>query len=134
MITANPYLPGCRTTVVSEATEGQLWNRMADVGCADQIMHVVFVKRSDVPIPMLVFVSVDGPIPTSVRETGENGFEIILATPLADGRTSVRFKLDQNGWIADPQLFDHGRPVPVSDKTDIPDLLNSRKGEHRDSR
>jgi hypothetical protein len=134
MITANPYLPGCRTTVVSEATEGQLWNRMADVSCADQTMHVVFVKRSDVPIPMLVFVSVDGPIPTSVRETGENGFEIILATPLADGRTSVRFKLDQNGWIADPQLFDHGRPVPVSDKTDIPDLLNSRKGEHRDSR
>jgi hypothetical protein len=134
MITANPYLPGCRTTIVSEATEGQLWNRMADVSCADQTMHVVFVKRSDVPIPMLVFASVDGPVPTSVRETGENGFEIILATPLADGRTSVPLKLDQNGWIVDPQIFDHGRPIPVSDKTDIPDLFRTRSGEHRDSR
>ena len=132
--TANPYLPGCRTTIVSEADTGHLWNRMADVSCEDQTMHVVFVKRSDGPIPMLVFGSVDGPTPTSVRETGENEFEIVLATPLADGRSSVPFKLDQSGVIADPQMFDHGRPVPVSDKTGAPDLFHSRKGQHPDSR
>jgi hypothetical protein len=130
MITGNPYLPGCRTTIVSEATEGQLWNRMADVSCPEKTMHVVFVKRSDVPIAMLAFGSVDGPVPTSVRRTGENEFEIVLATPLADGRTSVPFKLDQNGAVALPQIFDRGRLLPVSEQTDIVDLLQSRRRQH----
>ena len=67
------------------------------MSCADQTIHFVYVQRSDEPIPMLAFGSVDGPVPVSVRQTGENEFEIALATPLADGRTSVRFKLDQNG-------------------------------------
>jgi hypothetical protein len=134
MLTGNPYLPGCRTTIVSEADTGKLWTRTADLSCADQTMHVLFVKRPDVPIPMLVFASVDGPAPTSVRETGENEFEIVLATPLADGRIGVPFKLDQSGLTAPPQIFDRGRALPVSDKTDLVELLRSRIGEHRDSR
>jgi hypothetical protein len=133
VFTGNPSLPGCRTTVVSEATTGKLWHRMTDMSCPDHTIHLVFVKRSDVSIPMLAFGSVDGPVPTSVRETGENQFEIILATPLADGGTSVPFEFNQNGVIMDLQVFDHGRPVPVSDKTDIPDLFRSLGGGHQDS-
>jgi hypothetical protein len=133
VFTGNPSLPGCRTTVVSEATTGKLWHRMTDMSCPAHTIHLVFVKRSDVSIPMLAFGSVDGPVPTSVRETGENQFEIILATPLADGGTSVPFELNQNGVIMDLQVFDHGRPVPVSDKTDIPDLFRSLGGGHQDS-
>ncbi len=134
MFTGNPSLPGCRTTVVSEATTGQLWHRTVDMSCPDHTIHFVYIKRSDEPIPLLAFGSVDGPVPTSVRETGENEFEIILATPLADGRTSVPFKLNQNGVIADLQIFDHGRPVPVSKQTDIPDLFRSLTEGHRVSR
>jgi hypothetical protein len=134
VFTGNPSLPGCRTTVVSKATTGKLWHRTTDMSCPDHTIHLVFVKRSDVSIPMLAFGSVDGPVPTSVRETGENQFEIILATPLADGGTTVPFELNQNGVIMDLQIFDHGRPVPVSDKTDIPDLFRSLGGGHQDSR
>jgi hypothetical protein len=131
MLTGNPYLAGCRTTIVREANTGRLWNRMADMNCADQTIRVVFVKRSDGPLPMLVFGGIDSPVPTSVRETGENEFEIVLATPLADGRTSVPFKLDQNGLTAPPQIFDHGRAVPVTEKTDFVELFRSRVGKHR---
>jgi hypothetical protein len=133
VLTGNPSLPGCRTTIVSEATDGKLWHRMTDMSCPDHTIHFVFVKRSDVSIPMLAFGSVDGPVPTSVRETGENQFEIILATPLADGGTSVPFELNQNGVVMDLHVFDHGRPVPVSDKTDIPDLFRSLGGSRQDS-
>jgi hypothetical protein len=121
--TGNPSLPGCRTTVVSEAMTGQLWHRMADMSCPSHTIHFVFIRRSDQSIPLLAFGSVDGPVPTAVRETGDNEFEIALATPLADGRTSVPFELNRNGVIMDLQIFDHGRPVAVSEKTSIPDLF-----------
>ena len=133
VFTGNPSLPGCRTMVVSEATTGQLWHRMADMSCPDHTIHFVFVKRSDASISMLVFGSVDGPVPTSMRETGENEFEIALATPLADGRTSVPFELNQNGVITDLQIFDRGRPVAVSTETNIPDLFRSLSGGDWDS-
>jgi hypothetical protein len=134
MFTGNPYLPGCRTTIVSETNSGSLWTRTSDMSCADRTIHVVFVKRSDGPLPVFAFASVDGPTPISVRETGGNEFEIVLATPLADGRSSVPFKLDQNGSITKPpQIFDRGRPLPVSEKTDFVELLQSRIGEHRQS-
>ena len=133
MLTGNPYLPGCRTTIVSESTTGPLWSRVADMSCADQTTHFVYVKRSGVPIPLLAFGSVDGPVPVSVRQTGDNEFEIVLATPLADGRTSVPFKLNQDGVVTDLQVFDHGRPVPVSGKTDLPELFRSLGGKHLES-
>jgi hypothetical protein len=132
MFTGNPYLPGCRTTIVSEANTGKLWSRMADMRCGNQTIHVVFVKRSDSPIPTFALASVDGPTPTSVRETGENEFEIVLAAPLADGRTSVPLELNENGVIMQPpQIFDRGSALPVTDTTDFVDLLQSRIGQHR---
>jgi hypothetical protein len=108
-ITGNPYVPGCQTTVVSEATVGPLWNRIVLLTCPNQTQHFVFVKRSGVPIRMPAFQSIDGPVPVSVRQTGDNEFEIVLAAPLADGRTSVPIKLGPDGMITEMQQFDHDR-------------------------
>jgi hypothetical protein len=99
----NPSLPGCRTTIVSEATAGPLWNRILDVNCPRRVMHFVFVKRSPNQFVAPAFMSTDGPAPVSVRQTGENEFEIVLATPLADGRTGVPVKLNQNGFVTEFQ-------------------------------
>jgi len=114
-ITGNPYVPGCQTTIVSESIVGPLWYRTVDLKCPGQTQHLVFVKRSDVPIRMAVFQSIDGPVPVSVRQTGDNEFEIVLAAPLADGRTSVPIKLGPDGMIMELHQFDHeqGRVVKL---------------------
>jgi len=108
-LTGNPYVPGCQTTIVSEATVGPLWNRIVELTCPNQTQHFVFVKRSDVPIRMPAFQSIDGPVPVAVRRAGDNEFEIVLAAPLADGRTSLPIKLGPDGMVKELQQFEHDR-------------------------
>ncbi len=109
----NPTIPGCRTTVVAENTVGPLWNRIVDMNCRTTTMHIVFVKRtsSGMPFVMPAVMSIDGPAATSVRQTGDNEFEVVLAAPLADGRTSVPIKLNKNGVVTELQSFNHGKLV-----------------------
>lgn len=111
----NPTLPGCRTTVVAEANAGPLWNRLVDISCPGKTLHFVFVRREPSPLPFVLpaLMSADGPAPVAVRQTGDAEYEIELATPLDDGRTSVPIKLDQNGLVKEFLSFDHGRPMKL---------------------
>jgi hypothetical protein len=111
LATGNPSLPGCRTTVASEATVGPLWYRVVNLGCGKESMHLVYVKRGQGPgwLVLPALMSVGDPVPLSVRPTGADAFEVVLSKPLADGRTAVPVAFGSNGLVKEMQSFDHGR-------------------------
>ena len=51
-------------------------------------------------------MSTDGPVPVSVRQTEDGHFEVVLETPLADGRASM--PIDPDAGITGIQIFDRG--------------------------
>jgi hypothetical protein len=110
LASGNPSFPGCETAAVRDATAGPLWYRVVDLSCPDGAMHFVYARRGDGPglfvLPALM--SAVSPIPVSVRQTGENAFEVVLARPLADGQSTVPFELYENGLVKETQFFDHG--------------------------
>lgn len=110
-VSANPTLPGCRTTIAGEATVGPLWYRVVNLGCGKESMHFVYAKRGTGPgwfvFPALM--SVGDPVPLAVRQAGAEAFEVVLSKPLADGRTALPLAFDRNGIVKEMQSFDHGR-------------------------
>jgi hypothetical protein len=107
----NPVFPGCTSTVAEEGTVGPVWYRIVNVGCSNGAsMHLVFAKRGGIFVYPAFFSDDDSAIPVSVRQTGDRAFEVVLAKPLADGRTSVPFVFEQNGVINDMQRVEHGKP------------------------
>jgi hypothetical protein len=112
--TGAPSMPGCRTTVASEATVGPLWYRVVNLACGRESMHMVYVRRGSglgwIALPALM--SVGDPVPVSVRQASAETFEVVLSKPLADGRTAVPLAFDRNGIPKEMQSFDHGRQKP----------------------
>jgi hypothetical protein len=117
IVSGNPVFPDCTSTVAQEGTLGPAWYRIVDVGCRNGAsMHFVYAKRAPSPgmFVLPAFLSNDdSAIPVSVRQTGDSAFEVVLAKPLADGRTSVPFVFEQNGMIKDVQTFEHGKPGKI---------------------
>lgn len=111
-MSGNPSLPNCRTTIAREATVEWLWYRIVDLNCPGVSQHFVYAKRGTGPglIVLPAFMSIDSPVPVSVRQADTDGFEILLSEPLADGRTAVRLELESgpNG-VPTTKYFDHGR-------------------------
>jgi hypothetical protein len=114
-MTGAPSMPGCRTTIESEATVGPLWYRVVNLACDKQSTHMVFVRRGT-GLGWFVFpalMTVGDPAPLSVRqaggEAGTETFEIVLSKPLADGRTAVPIEFDSSGNVPQLQSFEHGR-------------------------
>ena len=110
--TGAPAMPGCNTTVASEATVGPLWYRVVNPRLRQGIgMHMVYVRRDSglgwIALPALM--SIGDPVPLSVRQASAETFEVVLSKPLADGRTAVPLALDRNGMPKEMQSFDHGR-------------------------
>jgi hypothetical protein len=123
LFTGSPWFPGCTTTITREANAGPLWYRIVTVSCPqangadrkDELLHNqsywVYVKRS----PNagygfgLAFSSLESPIPVAIRQTGDKDFEVVLAAPLADGRTGVPLIFGRDGDVRDVQMFEHGK-------------------------
>ena len=117
MMTGDPSLPGCQTTIAREASVGTLWYRVSKVDCGGQDQsYFVYAKRSPDAGYRLALMSDGSPVPVSVRQTGDGRFQIVFDAPLADGRTSVPLVLNEDGSIsfAGIQMFDHGRPKSQS--------------------
>ena len=113
MMTGDPSFPGCDTTIARETTAGPLWYRVSKVSCPGQGQrYFVYAKPSPNAGYWLVLMSDDSPVPVSVRQIDDRHFQIVFATPLADGRTSVPLVLNEDGSVSftDIQIFDHGRP------------------------
>jgi hypothetical protein len=108
LMTGNPSLPGCNTTIVREAAAGPLQYRIVNMSCQPDQTYWVYVKRSGDVLFLPAFVSIGSPIPVSVRQTDDKHFEVVLTEPLADGRTSVPFVFDQDGFIKDVLFFEQG--------------------------
>ena len=109
-VSGNPALPDCSTTVTREATDGPLWYRVVELACPKESMHFVYFKRGTGPglFVLPAFFSVGSPVPVSVRQTADNGFEVLLSKPLADGRDAVLLDSNQNG-MPETKMFDHGK-------------------------
>ncbi len=113
-VTGNPVIPGCTATDVHEATAGRLWYRMINMRCINNgSVNVVYTKRQGGPAS-LAFVSINGPAADLVRETPDNGFEIVLTKPLADGSTAVPFRYNIFGYVSEIKTFKQGRPLETS--------------------
>ncbi len=106
MTTGNPSFEGCEMTVVRETTAGPLWYRVVKADCREDQSYFVYTKRSLAARYWLGLMSTDGPVPVSVRQTEDGHFEVVLETPLADGRTSL--PIDPDAGITGIQFFDHG--------------------------
>jgi len=111
IMSGNPSIPNCNTTIAREATAGPLWYRLVDVPCGNETVHFLYATPGTGPGWFMApaFMSAVSPVPVSLRPAGDNVFEIDLAQPLADGRASLPLELDQNGVIKEVQFFDHGR-------------------------
>jgi hypothetical protein len=112
MMTGDPSIPGCATTITRETSVGTLWYRVSKVDCGGQGQsYFVYAKRSPDAGYWLAFMSDGNPMPVSVRQTDDGQFEIVLKAPLADGRTSVPLVLAKDGSVslANLQIYDHGR-------------------------
>jgi hypothetical protein len=113
MMTGDPSFPGCQTTIAREASVGTLWYRVSKVDCGGQDQsYLVYAKRSPDAGYRLALMSNGSPVPVSVHQTDDGHFQIVFATPLADGRTRVPLVLNEDGSISFTgiQIFDHGRP------------------------
>ncbi|HMK81557.1 MAG TPA: hypothetical protein VK438_18030 [Xanthobacteraceae bacterium] len=110
-VSGNPVMPGCSTSVASEATVGPVWYRTVNLGCGKEQMHFIYVKRGTGPgwFVLPAVMSVGDPVPVSVRQAGADAFEVVLSKPLADGRTSLPIAFDRNGMLKEMLSFDHGR-------------------------
>src|SRR5579871_6232997 len=110
-VTGKPSMPGCSTTIAREATVGPVWYRVVDLGCANKVsMHMIYVRRGEGPgwIVLPAVMSIGDPVPMSVRQAGDDAFEVVLSKPLTDGRTSVPIAFDSNGMLKELQSIDHG--------------------------
>jgi hypothetical protein len=110
-VSANPSSPDCDTTVVRDATAGALWYRLVEMRCDTETLHLLYAARGTGPgwfVPP-AFLSAGSPVPVSVRQTGEDAFEIVLEQPLADGTASLPLVLHRYGIFKNGQFFDHGR-------------------------
>jgi hypothetical protein len=110
-VSGNPTMPGCSTTFAGEATVGPLWYRAVKLGCGNESIHLIYVKRGTGPggFAFPAVMSVGDPVPLSVRQTGADAFEVVLSKPLADGRTALSIAFDRNGNLKQMQSFVHGR-------------------------
>ena len=115
-MSGNPSLPGCKTAIGHEATVGALRYRVVNINCADGGKgYFVYVKRSPVPLFQPVLLISGDPIPVSVRQMDDNHFEVVLASPLLDGRASVPFSFDKDGVVEECLSFENGKNVPSTD-------------------
>jgi len=111
IMSGNPSIPKCDTTIAREATAGPLWYRLVDVTCGNETLHFVYARPGTGPGLFVApaFMSTVSPVPVLVRQTGDYVFEIDLAQPLADGRLSLPLEFDRNCVIKEVQFFDRGR-------------------------
>jgi hypothetical protein len=117
MMTGDPAIPGCDTTIVREITAGPLKYRVSKVSCPGQShSYIVYAKSSPDAGYRPALISDGGPAPVSVRQTDNGHFQIVFETPLADGHTSVPLVLNAEGSVSftNIQIFDHGRPAVPS--------------------
>jgi hypothetical protein len=113
----NPSFPGCERTATREGEAGSLWYRAIEMRCPDnRSMSFLYVKEPEesVPFPHLAFIGINGPAAVSLRETENEGFEIVLAAPLADKRATLPVTFGENGLVAEIYTFYEGRPVDVA--------------------
>lgn len=90
--------------------------RLVNINCADGGEgYFVYVKRSPVPLFQPVLLISGDPIPVSVRQTDDNHFEVVLASPLLDGRASVPFSFDKDGVVEECLSFENAKKVPSTD-------------------
>ncbi len=112
ILTGNPSLEGCQaTTVVREATAGPLSYRVAKADCDEDHSYFVYTKRSSAARYWLGLMTIDGPVPVSVRQTNDGHFEVVLETPLADGRASL--PIDPDAGILAIQIFERGHQTAL---------------------
>ena len=105
-----PYFDNCSTAIM---TEGKLKDgkfRITEHLCApaDRMMYVVFLlPPRDFAVPL--FHSLEFPVPETVQQHDSQRYEIVLATPLTDGRTRLPVTLDAAGFPERYYGFDAGR-------------------------
>jgi hypothetical protein len=93
-----PMFENCSTAIM---TEGELKDgkfRITEHLCApsDHTMYVVLLMRpGDFAVPL--FHSVEYPIPEAVQQHDSQRYEIVLVTPLPDGRNRLPVTLDAAG-------------------------------------
>lgn len=102
----NPQLPGCTTTTLADSRIGEDRYRIASQVCESGLtMYHVFLFKQDgffaAPIAMIE----NAPQPRDVRKQGD-GYDVLFADALADGRTSLHAKVDANGF---PDAIHHVR-------------------------
>ncbi len=115
--TGNPVISGCTATDVHEATAGQLWYRIINMRCINNgSVNVVYANRQG-RWALPTFMSINGPAADLVRETPNNGFEIVLTKPLADGSTTVPIRYNIFGDIDEVKTFNQGRPLETSSQS-----------------
>jgi hypothetical protein len=110
----NPSFPGCERTATREADAGSLWYRVIEMRCPHNgSVSFLYVKQQQesFPLPQMAFFSMNGPAAVSVRETDNRGFEMVLAAPLADKRTTLPITFNTLGMVAEVYRFREGRPV-----------------------
>jgi hypothetical protein len=110
-MSGNPSVPNCTTAITREEVADRLWYRIVEIDCPGDSLHIVYARSASSSGFLLfpAFMSIGTPLPVSVRATGDNGFEIVLAEPLAEGRAALPIEFDQFGFVR-LQSFDHRRP------------------------
>jgi hypothetical protein len=94
-----PVFDNCSTAI---KTEGELKDgkfRITEHLCApsEHTMYVVLLMRPwDFAVPL--FHSVEYPVPEAVQQHDSLRYEILLATPLTDGRKRLPVTLDATGF------------------------------------
>jgi hypothetical protein len=111
IMTGNPSFENCRTTVMREAAAGPLLYRVVKADCGEDHSYFVYTKRSPAARYWLGLMSIGNPVPVSVRQAEDGHFDIILESPLADGRASL--PIDPDAGITAIQIWDDGQ------KTDL---------------
>ena len=105
-----PVFENCSTAI---KTEGELRDgkfRITEHLCgpAERTMYVVFlIPPRDFAVPL--FHSLEFPIPEGVRQHDAQRYEIVLASPMTDGRDRLPVTLDAAGLPERYYGFDAGR-------------------------
>ena len=109
-MSGNPSVPSCTTAIAREEIADRLWYRIVEIDCPGDSLHIVYARNASASGFLLfpAFMSIGTPLPVSVRSTGDNGFEIVLAEPFAEGRAALPIEFDQFGFVH-LQSFDHGQ-------------------------
>lgn len=108
-----PYHPGCTTIVPRQETLGEVWYRISEQTCTSGLtMHYVFVARAGSPMSFLMtpaFMSIETPVPRSVRKEGARSYYIAIEPPLADGSDILETFIGPSGVPLTVHIYDRGR-------------------------